>query len=60
MRIHLILPNDLNHQSLFSGGVLLSELYQNSLMSYAYQKFEPAYCRLWNGLINHVESTRNF
>jgi len=35
------------------------EEHPNSLMSYAYQKFEPAYCRLWDGLINHVESTRN-
>lgn len=59
MRTHLIQPNGLNHQSAMTGGVLLHEKYTNYLLSYEYRKFESAYTRIWNGLINHVESTRN-
>ena len=38
---------------------LTEEKYLNGLLSYAYQKTEQTQQIWWNGLINHVESTRN-
>lgn len=38
---------------------MLEENWQNYLLSFAYHEFEPAYSRVWDNLINHVESTRN-
>ncbi len=38
---------------------LTQEKYLNGLLSYAYQKTESTQQIWWNGLINHVESTRN-
>ncbi len=59
MRIHLIQPNDLNHQSLMTGKVILSEGYLNHLLSYEYRKFEPAYRRIWDSFIDIINETRN-
>lgn len=59
MRIHLIQPNDMEHQSKMTGGVMLEEDWQNYLLSFAYRQFEPAYSRVWENLISRVESTRN-
>lgn len=59
MRIHLIQPNDIDHQSLMTGGVMVDELWPNYLLSYEYRRFEQAYDRVWSRLVNHVESTRD-
>jgi hypothetical protein len=58
MRIHLIPPHSLL-QAEMAAIALTQEKHLNGLLSYAYQKTESTQQIWWNGLINHVESTRN-
>lgn len=59
MRIHLIIPTKGGSQPLFTSKILLEEQYTNSLFSFAYSIYKAYQCELWNGLINHVNNTRN-
>nr|WFD61491.1 MAG: hypothetical protein [uncultured cyanophage] len=43
----------------FASNVLLEQEYTNNLFSFAYQEYEKYQHQYWNGLINHVNNTRN-
>lgn len=58
MKIHLIIPGS-DSQVLITSKVLIEEEYVNNLFSFAYQANEKFQLHLWNGLINHVNNTRN-
>jgi hypothetical protein len=59
MKIHLIIPSKGGDQPIFTSEALIQEQFQNSLFSFAYKDYEKYQYHLWDGLINHVESTRN-
>ena len=59
MRIHLILPTYGGDQGVFASELLLEAKHPSILLSFAYKNNEKTHVNLWNGLINHVESTRN-
>ena len=42
-----------------AGIALTEEKYLNGLLSYAYQKTEQTQQIWWNGLINHIQETKN-
>lgn len=58
MRIHLVMPGgDASERMSFVA--IRNELHHSFLLSYAFSSREPAYSRIWESLINHVQSTRN-
>jgi hypothetical protein len=59
MRIHLIIPSKGGNQPIFASDALIEENFENGLFSFAYAEYERYQHYLWDGLINHVESTRN-
>lgn len=58
MRIHLIPPHSLK-QAEMAAIALTEEKYLNGLLSYAYQKTEQTQQIWWDGLINHIQETKN-
>lgn len=59
MRIHLIIPSKGGNQPVFTSDILIEQQYTNNLFSFAYQEYERYQYQYWNGLINHVNNTRN-
>lgn len=59
MRIHLIPPPHSLKQAEMAAIALTEEKYLNGLLSYAYQKTEQTQQIWWDGLINHIQETKN-